>query len=168
MGSGGRRALLADRHRHVRVFSISRASGASLTQSAIVRYNGWDTKPTGVAPFWQGSGGVLHQFDTAYSIPDIASKTMPGRFTFLDQMVLGVKPGGHAIEGPGLSLEEARSARSMMRKNRLSREARRRARRPCPSERVWQWVLFEKSAVTMSSFARRVGDPNVLTFFTSS
>ena len=56
---------------------------------------------------------MLHQFDTAYSIPDIASKTMPGRFTFLDQMVLGVKPGGHAIEGPGLSLEEARSHMSL-------------------------------------------------------
>lgn len=44
-------------------------------------------------------GGVLHNFDTAYSIPDISSKTGPGRFTFLDQMVVGVAANGTGDNG---------------------------------------------------------------------
>jgi hypothetical protein len=56
---------------------------------------------------------VLHNFDEAYSIPGISKKTKPGRYTFLDQMVVGVVPGGKAIGGPGLSFVEAQAHMSM-------------------------------------------------------
>jgi hypothetical protein len=54
-------------------------------------------------------GSVLKNFDVAMSIPGIQGHTVPGRYTFLDNMVVGVKPGGHACAGPGLSTEEARA-----------------------------------------------------------
>jgi alpha-galactosidase len=38
--------------------------------------------------------GVLFNFDTAYSIPSIQSYTAPGRYTFLDQMLVGVESHG--------------------------------------------------------------------------
>ena len=56
---------------------------------------------------------MLHNFDEAYSIPGISKKTKPGRYTFLDQMVVGVVPGGKAIGGPGLSFVEAQAHMSM-------------------------------------------------------
>ena len=59
---------------------------------------------------------VLHNFDTAYSIPSIETKTVPGHYTFLDQMVVGVAPNGTGdrsahgpkggVPGPGLSPSE--------------------------------------------------------------
>eukprot|EP00040_Diaphanoeca_grandis_P033700 m.206833 g.206833 ORF g.206833 m.206833 type:complete len:581 (+) comp32971_c0_seq1:135-1877(+) len=85
-----------------------------------------------------GYGSVLHNFDVAYSIPEIASKSIPGHFTFLDQMVVGVHPAepdaphtnrddkdtnmkaiahtirsGKPIGGPGLSLVEAQAHMTM-------------------------------------------------------
>ena len=63
---------------------------------------------------------VTHNFDTAFSIPDIDSFTSPGRYTFLDQMVVGVPGGGHGddghkggVPGPGLSATEMVSHMSM-------------------------------------------------------
>ena len=53
--------------------------------------NVWDNPKHG--------GGVLHNFDTAYSVPGIASSTAPGRFTFLDQMVVGVAANGTGDNG---------------------------------------------------------------------
>jgi alpha-galactosidase len=41
--------------------------------------------------------GVLFNFDTAYSIPNIETHTSPGHFTFLDQMLVGVEPHGAYI-----------------------------------------------------------------------
>lgn len=41
----------------------------------------------------------MHNFDVAYSVPEIASRTAPGRYTFLDQMVVGVAPNGHGDNG---------------------------------------------------------------------
>eukprot|EP00038_Savillea_parva_P031693 m.89557 g.89557 ORF g.89557 m.89557 type:complete len:579 (+) comp9808_c0_seq1:91-1827(+) len=70
--------------------------------------NTWGTGLSG------NGGSVLHNFDVAYSIPDIASHTVPGHYTFLDQMVVGVdpsKPGG--VAGPGLNMEETRSHMTM-------------------------------------------------------
>jgi alpha-galactosidase len=54
-------------------------------------------------------GSVLHNFDMAMSIPGIQSHTVPGRYTFLDTMVVGVQPGGSAVSGKGLTIEEQRS-----------------------------------------------------------
>ena len=62
----------------------------------------------------------LHNFDTAYSIPDIDRYTVPGRYTFLDQMVVGV-PGngtgddGHkgGVPGPGLTFDETQAHMSL-------------------------------------------------------
>jgi hypothetical protein len=66
------------------------------------------------------SGSVLHNFDMAYSIPDISTQTAPGRFTFLDQMVVGVAANGKGddhhkggVPGPGLNLVEAQAHMSM-------------------------------------------------------
>eukprot|EP00039_Didymoeca_costata_P013186 m.196401 g.196401 ORF g.196401 m.196401 type:complete len:223 (+) comp15700_c0_seq2:278-946(+) len=42
---------------------------------------------------------VLFNFDTPYSVPDIASYTKPGGYTFLDQMVVGVVPHPGGIRG---------------------------------------------------------------------
>ena len=58
-------------------------------------------------------GSVLKNFDTAMSIPNIQSHTEPGHYSFLDNMIVGVTPGGHAACGPGISTEEARSHFSM-------------------------------------------------------
>ena len=60
-------------------------------------------------------GSVLRQFDVTYSVPNIQSFTSPGRFSFLDQLIVGDVPGrpgsayvaalpipfvyGHKIEG---------------------------------------------------------------------
>ena len=60
---------------------------------------------------WQS---VLYNFDVAYSVPNIQRATRPGRYTFLDQMVVGVapngtgdQPGSHGgVPGPGLSASE--------------------------------------------------------------
>jgi hypothetical protein len=60
---------------------------------------------------------VLHNFDTAYSIPEISTKTRPGRYTFLDQMVVGVVPDSAShhggIGGPGLTYDETVAHMSM-------------------------------------------------------
>ena len=65
---------------------------------------------------------VLHNFDTAYSIPAIEAFTSPGRYSFLDQMVVGVAPNGTGdhpgaksggVPGPGLSPSETVSHFSM-------------------------------------------------------
>ena len=65
-------------------------------------------------------GGVLHNFDTAMSIPNIAARTVPGRYTFLDQMVVGVAANGTGddnhkggVPGPGLDFEETQAHMSM-------------------------------------------------------
>lgn len=58
-------------------------------------------------------GSVLKNFDVAMSVPGIQDYTVPGHYTFLDNMVVGVKPGGHACAGPGLNMEEARSHMTM-------------------------------------------------------
>lgn len=56
---------------------------------------------------YDGWGSVLRQFDVTYSVPDIQSFTAPGRFSFLDQMIIGDIPGrpGSAY-GPGLNADE--------------------------------------------------------------
>jgi len=70
---------------------------------------------TDMSNFWEKGcgpdqpGSVLKNFDTAMSIPNIQSHTEPGHYSFLDNMIVGVTPGGHAACGPGLSTEEARS-----------------------------------------------------------
>jgi alpha-galactosidase len=70
---------------------------------------------TDMSNYWEkgaGSsqpGSVLKNFDVAMSIPGIQAHTVPGHYSFLDNMVVGVKPGGHAVAGPGLSTEEARA-----------------------------------------------------------
>lgn len=66
--------------------------------------NSWDQ---GYVP--DQPGAVLKNFDTAMSIPGIQRETVPGHFSFLDSLVVGVKPGGHSAIGPGLLTEEARA-----------------------------------------------------------
>ena len=66
---------------------------------------------------------VLHNFDTAYSVPSIETKTVPGHYTFLDQMVVGVAANGTGdqsahgpkggVPGPGLSPSETVAHMSM-------------------------------------------------------
>ena len=58
-------------------------------------------------------GSVLKNFDVAMSVPGIQEFAVPGHYVFLDNMVVGVKPGGHACAGPGLSTEEARAHMTM-------------------------------------------------------
>ena len=87
--------------------------GGHYWRTATDIYNQWSGPIESTTPFWQGSGGVLHNFDTAYSIPDIANKTQPGHYTFLDQMVVGVAPGGKSIRGPGLTFHETQAHMSM-------------------------------------------------------
>ena len=70
-----------------------------------------------------GWTSVLHNFDTAYSIPSIDTYTVPGHYTFLDQMVVGVAPNGTGdrsahgpkggVPGPGLSPSETVAHMSM-------------------------------------------------------
>ena len=57
---------------------------------------------------------VLRQWDVAYSIPAISSLTVPGRYSFLDQMIVGDVPGrkGSAY-GAGLSHDETVAHMSM-------------------------------------------------------
>jgi len=77
--------------------------------------NAWDW------PQSTTGGSVLHNFDVAYSIPEISSKTNPGHYTFLDQMVVGVAPNGTGdkpgrkggVPGPGLSHDETVAHMSM-------------------------------------------------------
>ena len=86
--------------------------GAHYWRTATDIYNAWDEPVKGGPPFFQGSGSVLHNFDMAYSVPNIDRYTSPGHYTFLDQMVLGVVPG-HGIAGPGLSFSEAQAHMTM-------------------------------------------------------
>eukprot|EP01052_Picozoa_sp_SAG31_P033470 SAG31_NODE_3788_length_3881_cov_1.735590_3_plen_240_part_00 len=86
--------------------------GGHYWRTATDIYNVWDRPTEGSAPFWQGSGSVLHNFDMAYSIPGIDQYTKPGQYTFLDQMVVGVVPG-HGISGPGLTFSEAQAHMTM-------------------------------------------------------
>jgi len=57
---------------------------------------------------------LMRQWDTTYSIPDIHRFTKPGRFSFLDQMIIGDVPHrkGSAY-GPGLNHDEAVAHMSM-------------------------------------------------------
>ena len=57
---------------------------------------------------------VLRQWDVAFSIPAISSLTVPGRYSFLDQMIVGDVPGrkGSAY-GAGLTHEETVAHMSM-------------------------------------------------------
>lgn len=57
---------------------------------------------------------VLRQWDVAYSIPAISTLTRPGRYSYLDQMVIGDVPGrkGSAY-GSGLSHDETVAHMSM-------------------------------------------------------
>lgn len=78
--------------------------------------NAWDAGQPGLP----SPGSVLHNFDVAYSIPDIASRTGPGHFTFLDQMVVGVAANGHGdnhhkggVPGPGLNHDETQAHMTM-------------------------------------------------------
>lgn len=71
--------------------------------------NSWDTPGGGSGQ----PGSVVHNFDTAMSIPGIQEYTKPGRYTFLDNMVIGIPAGGTSARGPGISLEEARSHMTM-------------------------------------------------------
>ena len=60
---------------------------------------------------WQS---VLRQWDTAYSVPSIESFTRPGRYSFLDQMIIGDVPRRKgAAYGPGLTHDEAVAHMSM-------------------------------------------------------
>jgi hypothetical protein len=56
----------------------------------------------------------MRQFDTAYSIPNIDRYTKPGRYSFLDQMIVGDVPyrKGSAY-GPGLNYNETVAHMSM-------------------------------------------------------
>ena len=56
---------------------------------------------------------VLHNFDTAVSIPGVADLAGPGGYNYFDQTVVGVIPAPGAISGGGLSLEEARAHLSL-------------------------------------------------------
>merc|ERR1712232_86343 len=89
--------------------------GAHYWRTAADIMNAWDSTHHLPSP-----GSVLHNFDVAYSIPDISRITVPGRYTFLDQMVVGVAPNGTGDEhrkggvpGPGLNHEEAQAHMSM-------------------------------------------------------
>lgn len=81
----------------------------------------WAASPEVNGTYWRmagdiydGWGSVLRQWDTAYSIPSIDRFTKPGRYSFLDQMVLGDIPGrSGSAYGPGLSLDEAVAHMSM-------------------------------------------------------
>jgi len=88
--------------------------GKSWKWSAEVGGHYWRTAADILNVWDAGSGrSVLHNFDVAYSIPDIASRTVPGRYTFLDQMVVGVYPHKGGIGGPGLNLIETQSHMAM-------------------------------------------------------
>lgn len=78
--------------------------GGHYTRVVTDMSNWWDKGAGSNEP-----GSVLKNFDVAMSIPGIQSATVPGHYVFLDNMVVGVKPGGHACSGPGLTTEEARS-----------------------------------------------------------
>eukprot|EP01050_Picozoa_sp_SAG11_P013929 SAG11_NODE_1666_length_4494_cov_53.554949_1_plen_578_part_00 len=90
--------------------------GKSWKWSAEVGGHYWRT----AADIKNGWASVTHNFDTAYSVPNIDSYTKPGRYTFLDQMVVGVPGGGHGddghkggVPGPGLSATEMVAHMSM-------------------------------------------------------
>lgn len=58
--------------------------------------------------------GVLFNFDTAYSVPDIDRYTGPGHFTFLDQMLIGVETkGSFCTNGAPLTLNATVAHMSM-------------------------------------------------------
>ena len=82
--------------------------GGHYTRVVTDMSNWWDQ---GAPPDQPGS--VLKNFDVAMSIPGIQAHVVPGHYVFLDNMVVGVKPGGHACAGPGLSIEEARAHMTM-------------------------------------------------------
>jgi alpha-galactosidase len=89
--------------------------GGSYWRTASDISNSWDLSTPG-QPRSPTGGSVLHNFDVAYSIPEIAQKTGPGKFTFLDQMVVGVVPDPskpRMVPGPGLSDTEAQAHMSM-------------------------------------------------------
>ena len=93
--------------------------GKSWKWAAEVGGHYWRT----AADIKNGWSWVLHNFDTAYSIPSIETYTVPGHYTFLDQMVVGVAPNGTGdrsahgpkggVPGPGLSLSETVAHMSM-------------------------------------------------------
>jgi hypothetical protein len=57
---------------------------------------------------------VLRQWDVAYSIPNIDRFTKPGRYSFLDQMVVGDVPNrSGSAYGPGLSHDQTVAHMSM-------------------------------------------------------
>lgn len=76
------------------------AVGATYWRMGTDSYDGWSS--------------LMRQWDTTYSIPGIDRYTMPGRFSFLDQMIIGDVPRrkGSAY-GPGLSHDEAVAHMSM-------------------------------------------------------
>ena len=50
----------------------------------------------------------MRMWDTLQSIPNIAQRTKPGAYTFLDQMLIGDVPGRTGtVTGPGLTHDEA-------------------------------------------------------------
>ena len=79
----------------------------------------WASKAGG--HYWRLAGdiydswsAVLRQWDVAYSIPNIDRFTRPGRYSFLDQMVVGDVPGRRgSAYGAGLSHDETVAHMSM-------------------------------------------------------
>lgn len=69
------------------------------------RHDSWVGVVTDMSNWWDRGaptnqpGSVLKNFDVAMSVPGIQDYTVPGHYTFLDNMVVGVKPGGHACAG---------------------------------------------------------------------
>eukprot|EP01051_Picozoa_sp_SAG22_P000371 SAG22_NODE_9_length_35992_cov_37.278104_10_plen_437_part_00 len=57
---------------------------------------------------YDGWQSLMRMWDTLQSIPNIAQRTKPGAYTFLDQMQIGDVPGrAGTVTGPGLSHDEA-------------------------------------------------------------
>jgi alpha-galactosidase len=57
---------------------------------------------------YDGWQSLMRMWDTLQSIPNIAHRTKPGAYTFLDQMLIGDVPGRvGTVTGPGLTYDEA-------------------------------------------------------------